>query len=200
MGHVPVQSQGPVQVQGDVKNVCDSKRVEKFFSEIEGKLSTEMEWDWDLTKPRTASSSSCTKDVESLFEPESKVVGSQHLVTRSQPAAGMAAGSGSDEGVPEPVGRAAAQTPVTRAKVESYRPAARSRATCEAQGLGSSSTLSSQQLNSQKQNAKRATLKAAEKVTKVGGTPACGVAKEGRLLDSVAAFWERKKAKFEAAD
>ena len=171
--------------------------MEKLFSEVEVKLATEVEWDWNLTKPRMSSCRSCADDVELLFEPENKEVVSQHLVTRSLTKQTVVLGAFS---TPRSVGEPLGPTPVTRVKAECYRPAARSRATCEAQGLGSSSTLSSQQLNSQKQNAKRAKLKAAEKVTKVGVAPTSGVAKEGRLLDSVAAFWERKKAKFEAAD
>ena len=56
-------------------------------------------------------------------------------------------------------------------------------------------------MNAQKQNARRAKLKAAEKAPaakstsarKAKGTPP--PAQEGRILEAVAEFWARKKAK-----
>ena len=122
------------------------------------------------------------------MEPEAQSRVTHNLVVRSQPAVGMAAGSA------DPVGGAAAHTPTTR---DCYRPSAKSRGQAEAQVPGSSRVLTAQQLNSQKQNARRAKLKAASKApTKVKEKAAAP--QEGRILEAVADFWARKKAKAEA--
>ena len=182
------------------------------------------EWDWSLTQP-TGLYSAPEDDLETLFEPEAKGEGSQDMVTRSQPAVGLAADHGQPAaGMAWSVGRAAALTPVasygTHQEVErggssssssfwegkaatgidNFRPAVRARDRAEAQVPGNSEVLTAQQLNSKKQNQRRSKLKAAEKTTTGGKRTATVVAKEGRLLDTVAAFWERKKAKSTAVD
>ena len=85
----------------------------------------------------------CGADNEHLFEPEFLTTATQVLVTRSQPAVGMAA----DLGGTRSVGGAAAQTPVTNVKADSYRHSTRSRAMCEAQVPGSGRVLTQQELN-----------------------------------------------------
>ena len=185
VNHVPDQVQD--QVQDD---------VQARLSEFETNSADEVDWDWNLTMPRAQSSHNV--DVESLFDPDDSKVVSQRLVTRRLTKKTAVSGAFS---TPESVGEPLGPTPVTRVRAESYRPAVRARTKSEVQGLGSSSTLSSQQQNSKKQNEKRSRQKAADKVTRVGVVPASGgVATEGRLLDSVAAFWERKKARSEATD
>ena len=179
-------------------------------------------WDWSLTQA-TGLFSAPKDDLETLFEPEAKGEGSQDMVTRSQPAVGLAADHGQPAaGMAWSVGRAAALTPVTSrgnfdeeeggassstlsthevaARIDKFRPAARARGRAEAQVPGHSEVLTPQQLNSKKQNLRRAKLKAAEKVTTGGKRTAAVVAEGGRLFDSVAAFWERKKAKSAAVD
>ena len=163
--------------------------------------------------------------IELLLEPEMGCAEEQELATRSQPAVGLAADHGQPAaGMAWSVGRAAALTPVasygTHQEVErggssssssfwegkaatgidNFRPAVRARDRAETQVPGSAVVLSAQQLNSKKQNQRRAKLKAAEKTTTGGKRTATVVAEEGRLLDTVAAFWERKKAKSTAVD
>ena len=148
----------------------------------------------------------------------SELVGeeSQELVTRSQFK--LAA----DLGKARSVGRAEALTPVAScghynedvgggssstlwsdraaSRVDNFRPAVRAGERAEAQVPGNSEVLTAQQLNSKKQNQRRAKLKAAEKTTTGGKRTAAVVTEKGRLLDTVAAFWERKKAKSAAVD
>ena len=134
-------------------------------------------------------------ELENLFEPEAQSRVTQNLVVRSQPAVGMAAGSA------DPVGGAAAHTPTTRQNSDTARPVRKQRGTSEAQVVGSSTVLSEQQLNAQRQNVRRARAKAAERTPadksscakKGKGAPP--PAQEGRILEAVAEFWARKKAK-----
>ena len=85
------------------------------------------------------------------------------------------------------------------AGVDTFVPKRKSRGVTEAQVLHSSTVLSAQQLNSQKQNTKRAAARDAKKsgkgVKKAAATPP---PQPGRLLETVADFWERKKAKAKA--
>ena len=115
----------------------------------------------------------------------------------------MAADSGQPAvGMARSVGRAAALTPVTRIEnTDNFRKAAKPRGSCEAQVPFSTAVLSAQQLNSKRQNLRRSKLRAEGKAaaTSTGAEPQVRGASckggEKKLLDTVAAFWERKKAK-----
>ena len=137
-----------------------------------------------------------------LFEPESKEEAPQELMVRSQPAEGLAADSGQPAvGMARPVGGAAAQTPTMRQESDSAKPVRRQRGMSEAQVAGSTVVLTEQQLNSKKQNARRAKEKAEVRAlaAKTPGTAstksAPPPAQEGRILEAVADFWARKKAR-----
>ena len=81
-------------------------------------------------------------------------------------------------------------------KKDCYKPSARVRGQAEAQVPGSARVLTAQQLNSQKQNARRAKLKAASKDVAAPKVKVRTTApQEGRILEAVADFWARKKAK-----
>ena len=103
--------------------------------------------------------------LENLFEKGEAHEIESTLVTRSQPAAGMAADSGQPAvGMARSVGRAAALTPVTRIEnTDNFRKAAKPRGSCEAQVPFSTAVLSAQQLNSKRQNLRRSKLRAEEK-------------------------------------
>ena len=194
------------------------------------------EWDWSLTKPsgtlfnksddveqlfqtvpgRTEfdlddSEWEVPEGLEQLFEPE-KECEEEQLVTRSQPAEGLAAGSGSNYNVPGPVRGAAAPSPVGRhahtlpAGIDNYKKTSKPRGSMEAQTPLSGVVLSAQQLNARKQNDRRAKVRAEAKLSnpvsqvcdktrkvKAGASDVKG--DTGRILDTVAAFWARKKAK-----
>ena len=140
------------------------------------------------------------EDLEFLFEKAF-----DDVMTRSQPAVGLAAGSGSDQGVPGPEVGAEAPHPVMMHRLESAKPAKKHRGSAELQGLGSSTALTTQQLNSKKQNARRAKEKAAEKSSQAHSTllfkkgrAAEPHHQEGRILETVADFWAKKKARVAA--
>ena len=171
------------------------------------------QWDWSLTTPQWHLWDG-NDDTEHLFEPQGQESdGMEHLLeTRSQPAEGLAAGSGSNYNVPGPVRGAAAPSPVGRhahtlpAGIDNYKKTSKPRGSMEAQTPLSGVVLSAQQLNARKQNDRRAKVRAEAKLSnpvsqvcdktrkvKAGASDVKG--DTGRILDTVAAFWARKKAK-----
>ena len=163
----------------------------------------EDQWDWTLTQPASREETAKGEALEHLFEATAPAAVEQPLVMRSQ--GGLTAGLGASS-FPRPVG-VQPDAPITRARTDGYRPSVQSRGEPEAQVPGSSRTLSAQQLNSKKQNARRAGLRAAERketpafVTEKTTTTRSAARGSGeeptRLLSTVAAFWARKKARLE---
>ena len=196
--------------------------IEELFEPDVDQKSASSNQEWVMTKERwTMKHPNCEMFVISGGDDAMEDVElddkARSAKTRSQ--ARLTAGSGAGSSVPELEVGAEAPHPVAEVydtscpaevddgpkkqdtaaaamKKDCYKPSAKGRGQAEAQVPGSARVLTAQQLNSQKQNARRAKLKAASKDVATPKVKARATApQEGRILEAVADFWARKKAK-----